>query len=63
VTEQLRPLGDPLLLFASRDPTLAGRLAALEAGVDDYVVKPFAFAELRAQIHALLRRGGRLSSA
>ena len=42
LAQRLRAGGDPLLLFATRDPTLADRLAAFEAGADDYVVKPIA---------------------
>jgi two-component system, OmpR family, response regulator len=60
--QRMRAEGDPLLLFVTRDPTVATRLAAFEAGADDYVVKPFVFVELLAQIRALLRRGGRVLS-
>lgn len=62
LAQRLRAVGDPLLLFATRDPVLADRLAAYDAGADDYVVKPIAVTELLARVHALLRRGGRLSS-
>ncbi len=62
LAQRLRAVGDPLLLFATHDPVLADRLAAFDAGADDYVVKPLATEELLARVHALLRRSGRLSS-
>ena len=46
----------PVLVLTARD-TLDDRVAGLDAGADDYLVKPFAFAELLARIRALLRRG------
>jgi DNA-binding response OmpR family regulator len=46
----------PVLLLTARD-TLEDRVAGLNSGADDYVVKPFAFAEVVARIRALLRRG------
>lgn len=45
----------PVLVLTARDAVDA-RVAALDAGADDYVVKPFAFAELVSRIHALVRR-------
>ena len=45
-----------VLILTARD-TLADRVAGLDAGADDYLVKPFAFAELIARIRALERRG------
>lgn len=39
------------------------KILAFEAGVDDYIVKPFSVAELIARIHGLLRRAGRLEEA
>ena len=62
LAQVLRAEGDPLLLFTTRNPAVPDRLVALEAGADDYMAKPFVFDELLAQVHALLRRGGRLSS-
>ncbi len=62
LAQRLNAVGDPLLLFVTRDPALADRLAAFDAGADDYVVKPIVVMELLARVHALLRRGGRLSS-
>jgi DNA-binding response OmpR family regulator len=46
----------PVLLLTARD-TLEDRVAGLNTGADDYVVKPFAFAELLARTRALVRRG------
>jgi DNA-binding response OmpR family regulator len=47
----------PILVLTARD-AIDSRVAALEAGADDYLVKPFAFAELVARITALVRRAG-----
>jgi len=47
----------PILVLTARD-AVESRVAALEAGADDYLVKPFAFAELVARIGALARRAG-----
>src|ERR671924_1495496 len=49
-------IGTPVLLLTARD-TLEDRVAGLNSGADDYLIKPFAFAELVARIRALLRRG------
>jgi len=46
----------PVLLLTARD-TLEDRVAGLNSGADDYVVKPFAFEELLARVRALVRRG------
>ena len=46
----------PVLLLTAKD-AVEDRVAGLDAGADDYLVKPFAFAELSARIRALLRRG------
>ena len=48
----------PVLVLTARGAVEA-RVAGLDAGADDYLVKPFAFAELLARIRALLRRGHR----
>lgn len=45
----------PILMLTARD-ALADRVAGLDSGVDDYLTKPFAFAELLARLRALLRR-------
>ena len=46
----------PVLVLTARD-SLQDRVAGLDSGADDYLVKPFAFAELLARIRALMRRG------
>ena len=48
----------PVLMLTARTD-VASRVAGLEAGADDYLGKPFALAELRARLSALLRRGTR----
>ena len=48
----------PILLLTARD-AVEDRVAGLDAGADDYLVKPFALAELTARLRALLRRPGR----
>jgi len=47
----------PVLMLTARD-LLEDRVAGLDTGADDYLVKPFAFAELLARLRALVRRGG-----
>ncbi len=46
----------PVLVLTARD-AVADRVEGLDAGADDYVVKPFAFTELLARVRALVRRG------
>jgi DNA-binding response OmpR family regulator len=46
----------PVLMLTARD-SVDDRVAGLDTGADDYLVKPFAFAELLARIRALMRRG------
>jgi DNA-binding response OmpR family regulator len=57
VLERLRAGGDdlPVCVLSARDE-VADRVRGLEAGADDYVVKPFAIEEVTARLHALLRR-------
>jgi len=46
----------PILILTARD-SLEERVAGLDSGADDYMVKPFALAELSARLRAVLRRG------
>jgi two-component system response regulator MprA len=57
VCRRMRAAGDltPVLMLTARD-LITDRVAGLDAGADDYLVKPFAVAELRARLRALLRR-------
>lgn len=57
VCRRLRAAGDrtPILMLTARE-TVDDRVAGLEAGADDYLVKPFALQELIARLRALLRR-------
>jgi DNA-binding response OmpR family regulator len=57
VLRRLRSSGKKVavLMLTARD-TLADRVAGLDLGADDYLVKPFAFAELLARVRALVRR-------
>lgn len=59
VTRRLRADGNrtPILMLTARD-AVADRVAGLDAGADDYLVKPFALDELLARLRALLRRSG-----
>ncbi|HET9017818.1 MAG TPA: response regulator transcription factor [Thermomicrobiaceae bacterium] len=60
VCRRLRAAGDdfPILMLTARDE-VADRVAGLDVGADDYMVKPFAFEELLARVRALLRRQAR----
>jgi two-component system, OmpR family, response regulator MprA len=59
VARRLRSKGvpTPILMLTARD-AVPDRVAGLEAGADDYLVKPFAVQELIARLRALTRRGG-----
>jgi len=50
-----RKIGSGIIMLTARD-TVSDRVNGLEAGADDYLVKPFAFQELLARIRALVRR-------
>ena len=58
VARRLREKGNaiPILMLTARD-SVTDRVAGLDAGADDYLVKPFATEELLARLRALLRRG------
>ena len=56
VSKRLRQASDiPILMLTARG-TVADKVTGLDAGADDYLVKPFAFDELLARVRALLRR-------
>lgn len=59
VLRELRQRGSsaPILILTARD-NIDARVTGLDAGADDYVVKPFAMTELAARLRALLRRPG-----
>ena len=59
VCRRLRAAGDgvPVLMVTALD-AVEDRVAGLDAGADDYLVKPFSISELRARVRALLRRAG-----
>ena len=56
ITLRQRGVKTPVLVLTARD-ALEDRVTGLNSGADDYLVKPFAFAEVVARIRALLRRG------
>jgi len=58
ILQALRQRGvkTPVLVLTARD-SLQDRVTGLDSGADDYLIKPFAFAELLARIRALVRRG------
>jgi DNA-binding response OmpR family regulator len=56
-----RKVNTPILMLTAKD-TVEDRVRGLDAGADDYLVKPFAFSELLARVRALLRREGMTKS-
>ncbi|MGA2579110.1 MAG: response regulator transcription factor [Bryobacteraceae bacterium] len=60
-TMRVRGFKTPVLMLTARD-AIEDRVRGLDAGADDYLVKPFAFSELLARIRALGRRGSRETS-
>ncbi|MFV2057390.1 MAG: heavy metal response regulator transcription factor [Thiohalomonadales bacterium] len=63
ILQSLRNIGRsvPVLFLTARD-SVDDRVKGLELGADDYLVKPFAFAELLARVRTLLRRGATTST-
>jgi two-component system, OmpR family, copper resistance phosphate regulon response regulator CusR len=57
ILKEMRAAGlrTPVLLLTARD-TIEDRVLGLDCGADDYLIKPFAFAELSARLRALIRR-------
>jgi len=57
IVSEIRRAGDqvPILVLTARD-SVPDRVKGLELGADDYLVKPFAFSELLARLHSILRR-------
>ena len=63
VTKYLRAMNVdiPICVLSARDE-ITDRVSGLEAGADDYIIKPFAFEELLARVRALLRRNRSIST-
>lgn len=63
ICRQLRKLklGTPILMLTARDD-VEDKISGLDAGADDYLTKPFIFAEFLARIRALIRRNNAVSS-
>jgi two-component system copper resistance phosphate regulon response regulator CusR len=64
VLQRWRALGHktPVIMLTARD-AIADRVSALDAGADDYLVKPFDFEELLARVRAVLRRAANRSTS
>jgi len=62
ICRQLRERSASAIIVVTARGEEAERVLALDAGADDYLVKPFALTELLARVQALLRRSGRLRS-
>ena len=61
VCRRLREAGDVAILMLTARDDIRDRVSGLDAGADDYLVKPFAFDELLARVRALLRRSSPVS--
>ena len=62
LARELRSRADLSVIFVTARDGVDDRLTGFDLGADDYLVKPFALAELLARVRAVLRRSGRLSS-
>lgn len=62
MVERAQELATPVIMLTARS-ALGDRIDGLDAGADDYLIKPFAVEELAARVRALLRRPGARSSA
>jgi len=63
VVQRLRAKGGRVpILFLSARATVQDRIRGLQAGGDDYLTKPFAFSELLARVHALIRRASQTTT-
>lgn len=58
VTRQIRKTNEAAIIMLTAKEDIDDRVAGLDVGADDYVVKPFAFKELMARVRAVLRRHG-----
>lgn len=61
-TIRKKGIATPVLLLTARD-AVVDKIAGLDTGADDYLTKPFAFAELLARVRSLLRRKGTVKEA
>jgi two-component system OmpR family response regulator len=57
---RMKNITTPIIVLSAKD-SVDDRIRGLQAGGDDYLVKPFAFSELIARIHALIRRAASIS--
>lgn len=62
VLNELRKTKDTPVIFLTARDEVEDRVKGLKLGADDYLVKPFAFSELLARLHTLLRRGRNTAS-
>ncbi len=58
VTRRLRKIKDVAIIMLTAKEEINDRIAGLDCGADDYVIKPFAFKELMARVRAVMRRHG-----